>query len=571
MLEYEESLGFMQKLDFGAFIQGILQGAKERNIQSLYHIIQEQLFLLVKRRIDQSKILESIDSSNIRFYLKDVDALKEKILKEIQKLWTDPQTERVIKDQIDFFLKNGSKLLKYMKSGVEDILEKGDSELQDLLKFYDCFNNNDSEKQEFLTLVSQWYKEVMVKKSKSQNLIQEFLNYETKLKELWGTKIYDYSDLLHTIYKTGADEILLVHNGAPSIAISYIQYCWEVCREKTTKDFEELLEPSLKYIDVINDKDKIEMNIRTFFFIQVLTENSNIEKLQWLFEYLFKHFGNILSKVRKLLKDVTDGKKIWEEFNESQHKTSVTLISNFLWPHLLFNEILLKEMKIHPELRTFNSNFEDFYKEKFKHRQLVFLPVFGVVEILERTQGIARSIHVNPIQASILLLFNDKESITTEDLRQNLSIGEENLQKCIQPFIPDILKIDENVISVVLPGCSPSPNINIGESSTNIFAESKYLVSFADSNIFLNNIENADNVYKALKIEEAHTTLLQSWIVRILKEKLVYDYKSIRRDVEDKLKNRFSVNDKEFDSSLKKLEEKGFWSWKDSEHYQYVD
>jgi len=68
-------------------------------------------------------------------------------------------------------------------------------------------------------------------------------------------------------------------------------------------------------------------------------------------------------KLNKLLKEVGDGEKIWEEYNENSHKISMKLISNHIWPHLLFDTILLQEIKLHPELNCFNNNFEEFYKK----------------------------------------------------------------------------------------------------------------------------------------------------------------------------------------------------------------
>jgi len=56
------------------------------------------------------------------------------------------------------------------------------------------------------------------------------------------------------------------------------------------------------------------------------------------------------------------------------------------------------------------------------------LPLFGTVEMLERTQGLARSIHINPLQASILLIFNEKDTISINELKQLFNVSEENIK-----------------------------------------------------------------------------------------------------------------------------------------------
>ena len=102
--------------------------------------------------------------------------------------------------------------------------------------------------------------------------------------------------------------------------------------------------------------------------------------------------------------------------------------------------------------------------------------------------------------------------------------------------------------------------VDISDSSTNIFAERKYMVSFASSEVFKVEAQAPEGVFSALKIEDAHTSVIQSCIVRILKKKLVLDYAGVRKEVEAMLKDRFTLVDKEFNSSLEKLMEKGFIS-----------
>ena len=160
MISLEETKAFMDKLDFGAFIQSLLWS--NRNIK-LYKLVQQHIFMLVKRRIDSSEILNITSKTNIRFYLKDITDLKEKILNEINKLCQDKKTLRIVNEELDFYLKNGSKLLSSIQPAINDILEKGDSELSDLLMFYDWFRGDLKEKNLFLKVVSNCYREVMLK------------------------------------------------------------------------------------------------------------------------------------------------------------------------------------------------------------------------------------------------------------------------------------------------------------------------------------------------------------------------------------------------------------------------
>ena len=96
------------------------------------------------------------------------------------------------------------------------------------------------------------------------------------------------------------------HMNAPFEAISYIQNFWEQYHCSSESEIEAAFNPALKYIDTINDKDKLEMNLRTFAIIMILKQTD----VRNLVNFLSKHYGNTLSKVIKLTKDVEDGQAV---------------------------------------------------------------------------------------------------------------------------------------------------------------------------------------------------------------------------------------------------------------------
>ena len=559
MQEFEENYQFLSKLQFGVFLTSILSSSKIRNLHHLYHCAQKHLYLLVKRRVDASNILTDI--TNVRFYLKDAHTLKQTIFSEVKQLCDEPTTLRVISQQLDFYLKNGSKLLSSMEPAVRDILEKSENELADLVSFYDCFRGDLNEKKQFLKLVNRCYKEIMLKHPQDGTLIQQFLKYDSKIKELCGIHYNSYAELTNTMYKTAADDVLGANmNGAQEV-ISYIQSSWDLTKNQSFEELEKMLTPALKYIDVVSDKDKLEMNIHTFFFVQTLAENADLPRIHKLFEFLFKNYGNALSKVKRLLKDIKEGNSICEEYNEQKHKVSITLISNLVWPNLLFNIVLLKEMRLHPSLLEINKGFEEFYMQKFKHRQLMFVPLFGVVEVQERTQGVARSITVNPLQASILMMFNTQDTVSLKSLTETFGASHENIKNWVSALVPEILNTQGEEVAVVKPGSGFGQSQDVGDSSTNVFAENKYFVSFATQKVFTSGKKAPEGDF---------TLMIQSYVIRVMKQKLELDYNGIKQGVENMTQSRFEIKDKEFNTALDKLIERGFLSCEDFENYKYV-
>ena len=178
------------------------------------------------------------------------------------------------------------------------------------------------------------------------------------------------------------------------------------------------------------------MNLRTFTLMMVLRG----AKIDTLIHYLAKHYGSTLSKVTKLLKDIQDGQQVCSEYHEqSQTKTSVTLMSNLVWPNLLYSATLLKEIKLHSDLMSSSSLFAEHYTNKFKHRQIFYLPLFGQVEVQESINGLSRTITVNPLQASILLNFNNSSNCSLKALSEGHSTTPDMIKMCISPLIPEIM------------------------------------------------------------------------------------------------------------------------------------
>jgi hypothetical protein len=162
---------------------------------------------------------------------------------------------------------------------------------------------------------------------------------------------------MNVLYKVGADDVLGVNFSAAQEAISYIQQSWDLTKEKPFESLENMLNPALKYIDVVNDKSNLEQQIHAFFFTHLLTQSPVHPNLISLFNYLHKNYGSALSKVKRLLKDLSQSPSIMESFTPTNPKSSVTLVSNLVWPSQLYNPLLMKQIQLHPDLVDHHSYF----------------------------------------------------------------------------------------------------------------------------------------------------------------------------------------------------------------------
>jgi hypothetical protein len=98
-------------------------------------------------------------------------------------------------------------------------------------------------------------------------------------------------------------------------------------------------------------------------------------------------------------------------------------------------------------------------------------------------------------------------------------------------------------------------------SESNVFRERNYVVIIGEE----------DESKEESKTDESYLMIIQSYVTRILKKKLISGYEDIKREVQEMAQSRFRLWDEEFHKALDKLIEKGFVSWDDFEHYKYVE
>ena len=134
MIEHEQEYRILTKLDFGSFTKSLFESSRLR-CRKMYAALQKHKFMLVKTRIDKSKISDNLKQSYIWPYFKDSNDLKHTILSEVRILCHDEKVIHLIEEQIEYYLKDGNKLLPCMEPAIRDVLGKDDCELAEFILF----------------------------------------------------------------------------------------------------------------------------------------------------------------------------------------------------------------------------------------------------------------------------------------------------------------------------------------------------------------------------------------------------------------------------------------------------
>ena len=113
-------------------------------------------------------------------------------------------------------------------------------------------------------------------------------------------------------------------------------------------------------------------------------------------------------------------------------KFSITMINSSFWPRRARIHVRLP-----PLFKTLSSNFELFYVSRHQHREVKWLHHQSVVELTTRGLPKTHTLRCTLHQAIILCLFNDRLSLSIEEIASMTDIPVPALQKQLKPlFFP---------------------------------------------------------------------------------------------------------------------------------------
>lgn len=126
-----------------------------------------------------------------------------------------------------------------------------------------------------------------------------------------------------------------------------------------------------------------------------------------------------------MFSDINKSKDLFADFVQQNKNSSVVqnlefsvqVLTSGHWP---FQQP--KKLTVPSQLRNTQMVFGQFYQKKFQNRQLIWLYDKGSLVLQTTYLDRPYQIEVNSVQASILMLFNDKDRIKCEDVIAQLGI-----------------------------------------------------------------------------------------------------------------------------------------------------
>ena len=433
-----------------------------------------------------------------------------------------------------------------------------------IINFYDELTEKSTRKKSItdqnLTIHSLIIK-ILEHKNKIINFTTKLFNNETK------------DDRINQIVKSLFEKVVNIHNGF--FIKKFIFYIHEEIKYSVKNNkfsnIHELKEPFLVIYKLIQEKDIFEKDYRDKLSKRLLRNSSLIKETEFSFLDIIriesgKHF---VKKIEVMIQDIWLSRQLSIEFssrrifsnpnsrmpsrhvskhqntqinqsttnmpiitfdhNEKKIDFSIKILDNESWP------VTNNNMKFHipSELTTLSNQFNEFYVNKYKGRNLTYLNHLSWTEINANINNKKYILICSGIQMAILMLFNKTKQYSLPKIIELLEVSSQSLkEKDIESVVLQELEnfIEENILLIN----NNNYTLNCSFQSNNY----KIVLNKQKSKLNDNSDINKDKEICPMVLEDRKYKIDAS-IMKIIKNKKIVDFSSLHIDVSSYLKHFF--------------------------------
>jgi len=305
----------------------------------------------------------------------------------------------------------------------------------------------------------------------------------------------------------------------------------------------------------IEDKDVFQTFYSKMFAKRLINGSSVSEYLESQMISKLKHNCGYeyTNKLARMFTDITNSKELVQNFKESRYFRDVKgefdtlVLATGCWP---INPPTSQFYIPDTLMRTLTS-FENFYKEINNSHKLIWLMQFSKGELrtkyLDFKNGKGYIFQCSAYQIGALLLFNDKDTLTTEEIQETTSLSDAALSNTLWSLLrlKVLLKAPKNVKGI---SKASKFRLNPGFASK----KQKVLINIPVNRAMNQQEKNDEGQGEKEKggevvdkskiqktIEEDRKIYIQAAIVRVMKDKQKLNHVQLITAVVDQLKSRF--------------------------------
>ncbi|KFY75288.1 hypothetical protein V499_04749 [Pseudogymnoascus sp. VKM F-103] len=337
-------------------------------------------------------------------------------------------------------------------------------------------------------------------------------------------------------------------------------------------DLEETLTQIMTVFKYIEDKDvfqKFYSRMLARRLVQTTSssddaETSMISKLKEACGFEYTNKLQRMFQDMQISKDLNSGYKAFEaKLVESDDATGVidatySILGTGFWPL----SAPTTSFSPPPEIVKAYERFQKFYNQKHSGRKLTWLWQLGKGEVkanYTKTSKIPYTFQVSTYQMAILLLFNERDVNTYDEIMKATQLSQEVLDPQMAIFVRAKVLLQ----SPAGPSYTPDTKFSLNYD----FKNKKIRVNL-NIQVKSEQKQEAEDTHKT--IEEDRKLLMQSAIVRIMKSRKKMKHRLLVSDTIDQIKSRFVPNIPDIKKCIEILLEKEYLERLDDDELGYL-
>ncbi|KAL4795629.1 Cullin [Aspergillus venezuelensis] len=338
-------------------------------------------------------------------------------------------------------------------------------------------------------------------------------------------------------------------------------------------ELEEMLVQIMTVFKFIDDKDVFQkfyskMLAKRLVHVSSVSDDAETSMISKLKEACGFEYTNKLQRMFQdiqISKDLNGSYRDWLDksfLDEDDRKKVVDshfqILGTGFWPLTAPSTDFLAP----PEIVKTAERFSKFYYDKHSGRKLTWLWQLCKGEIKAnyiKNTKVPYTFQVSTYQMGILLLFNEGDSLTYDDIHKATSLTPEILDPNLSIFLK------AKVLTVSPEGSKPGPGVTYSLNYN--FKNKKIKVNL---NIAIKSEQKVETDDTHKTIEEDRKLLLQSAIVRIMKSRKKMRHVQLVQEVIHQVKSRFPPQVPDIKKNIEALMEKDYIERLDGDEIAYI-
>jgi cullin-4 len=331
---------------------------------------------------------------------------------------------------------------------ISAILDKGfmmlmdGHRIEDLQRMYSLFSRVsalESLRQALSAYIRRTGQGIVMDEEKDKDMVSSLLEFKASLDTIWEESFSKNEGFCNTI-KDAFEHLINLRQNRPAELIA--KFLDEKLRAGNKGTSEEELEGTLDKVLVlfrfIQGKDVFEAFYKKDLAKRLLLgKSASIDAEKSMISKLKTECGSqFTNKLEGMFKDIELSKEINESFRQSSQartklpsgiEMSVHVLTTGYWPTYPPMDVRLPH-----ELNVYQDIFKEFYLSKYSGRRLMWQNSLGHCVLKAEFPKGKKELAVSLFQTVVLMLFNDADKLSFQDIKDSTGIEDKELRRTLQ-------------------------------------------------------------------------------------------------------------------------------------------